>query len=184
MRFVLLLVFISLTLPIRAWGDAPEIINPPDSGLNIKKINTTKVKTPTFSHVYVDSVDFDGQTWISANAIAEWAQSDDQDADELQLLLIPDDSDITKLPHFGELKLANIVIKNTQAAISKIFGKDVAGRLSSKQLKILQIHGRFLIQHFETGIACEEPWATADMASADVSEKFAVLSDSTYPGCS
>jgi len=156
------LLFASLLvlMPAALADGAPTVVTPHASGLHLDRAMTDRVPMAFFS----------GTLWVKGTLRAQWLEdSGIPDAKRgLDLVLVPDLGEAERLPHFGGYAADSIHIKNGEDAVAMAYGKEMAGRLLDKhEAGVVTVHGRFQLQNYVIGIACEAQSTQARLVGTD-----------------
>jgi hypothetical protein len=140
-------------------GSGPRLIEPAKTGLHLVKIEDDGL-----------TAKFSGSTWVAGTVTAHWLGENDETAteDDLEVLLVPSDEAVKRLPHFARYPLTEIYVINDKEAIERIFGAAAALRMSQRKIHSLRARGRFLIGDYEVGVECDAPWASARILRAEI----------------
>lgn len=152
-------------------GDAGLVI-PPNATLH----SPTRQVSPTQAR-------FKGNLWVTGTLVAQWIDSGDPrnlPKRKLQYSLIPDNP--FRLPRFIPYTF-DIQINTDDKLIQTAFGDAAAGRLLHKQVNAAQVHGRFLITNYVTGVICDSGWARADLLHVEINEQVIAHSVDEHKGC-
>ena len=142
----------------------PELVAPKDNGLTLVSTQNDCCEAK-----------FSGQIWVSGVVTAQESHGADGDPGEPELILVPDADSLKRLPYFSRYEIKGIAITNYKDAVSMVFGQEVAKKITGKEVNNEKIEGRFLIKDYEVGIVCDFPWANANLVSADIPPKIAML---------
>lgn len=146
--------------PLALADGAPPLVSPPEGGLHLDRPMPGPTSLTFFS----------GKVWVKGTLRAQWLEDSGlPDAKHgLDLVLVPDKGEAERLPHFGGYAVDTIHIKNGEDAVAMAYGKDLAGRLLDKHdVKVLTVHGRFQLENYVIGIACEAQSTQARLAGTD-----------------
>jgi hypothetical protein len=170
MKRMPLLSLLALLLPLMpmALADgAPPVVTPPASGLHLDRAMTERGPMAFFS----------GRLWVKGTLRAQWLEdSGIPDAKRgLDLVLVPDLGEADRLPHFGGYAATSIHIKNGEDAVTMAYGKDIASRLLDKHAAdIVTVHGRFQLENYVIGIACDAQSTQARLVGTDALQAAAI----------
>ena len=175
-RFLIfsLMAFALPVIGVADEGATPMLINPPASGLAVKKV----VEEPFYE------VQFSGQTWVSGTFRAEWHPNypDRKPAYLIAVAIKPDQAELGRLPQFSNDQTHFIWLDNDREAVQAVFGIVQATQFRNRQMQVLEVHGRFLIKDYASG-ECGSPWARAELVSARVSRPATVASGLEIGDC-
>jgi len=163
MKRLLIISLVVVAAPVIAIADGgtmPELINPPTSGLTVRNV----YKGPD------TEVTFTGKIWVSGTFRAEWHPNfaNRKPAFLVALAIKPDDAEYVRLPHYGSDNTDFIWIDNQHGILQSVFGTKMATQFLNRQMQVLEVHGRFLIEDYSAG-ECGSPWARANLISVEVS---------------
>ncbi|HSC46927.1 MAG TPA: hypothetical protein VLG68_02455 [Gammaproteobacteria bacterium] len=160
-RFSHLLLALLIALAPAALADGtPPIVVPPGNGLHLDRAMPGRVPLAFFS----------GRLWVKGTLRAQWLEdSGIPDAKRgLDLVLLLDQGEAERLPHFGGYAAESIHVKNGEDAVTLAYGKDLAGRLLDKhEAGVVTVHGRFQLESYVISIDCDTQLTQARLVGTD-----------------
>jgi hypothetical protein len=148
----------------------PDLIIPKDNGLKL------------ISNGFYDAK-FSGQIQVSGTVTAQMSGGIDDDPGKPELILVPDEDSLKRLPYFTRYEIKGIVLTNYDEAVLMVFGKDIAKKMTAKGADNRKTDGSFLIKDYEVGIECDYPFADATLVSANIPPKVADLGKHVMAYC-